>query len=65
MLYSRALFIYLVHIEWCVFVNSKLLVYPHPTPIPFGNFRFVFYVCESICFVHKFLRITFLDSTYK
>ena len=46
------LVIYLSYIQWCVSVNSKLLVYlsPHLPNIPFGNhtFVFIFYVCESI-----------------
>ena len=31
----------------CVYVNLKLLVYPS-LPFPFGNRKFVFYVCVSI-----------------
>ena len=36
------------------------------SPFPFGNHKFVFNVCESFCFVKKFICIIFfLDSTYK
>ena len=32
----------------CVYVNTKLLIYPSPSPFPFGNLKFVFKVCESV-----------------
>ena len=35
---------------------------PH---FPFGNHVFVFYFCESLCFINKFIFIIFLDSLYK
>ena len=44
--------------------NSQFI--PPTPPFPFGNHKFVFYVCESICyFVNKFICIIFLDSTCK
>ena len=46
--------------------NPKLLDTPRLCPFPFGNCKFVFYVCESIFyFVNKFICIVFLDSPYK
>ena len=33
--------------EECVSTYPKLLLYPSPT-FPFGNHKFVFYVCQSI-----------------
>ena len=39
--------VYPFYIEQCVFVNPQLLIYPWPLPhIPFGNHKFVFYVCK-------------------
>ena len=35
--------LYLQH----VYVNPKLLIYP-PSPFPFDNHKFVFYVCGSV-----------------
>ena len=31
----------------CVYVTPKFLIYS-PTTFPFGNHKFVFYVCESV-----------------
>ena len=46
-----------------VYVSSKLLIYlPPPSPLVT---MFVCCVCESICFVNKFICIIFLDSTNK
>ena len=28
--------------------NPKLLIYPSPNRFPFGNHKFVFYVCEPV-----------------
>ena len=36
-----------------------------PTSFPFGSKKFVFYVCESLLCIYKFISIIFLDSTYK
>ena len=41
---------YLFYIQQCVYFNPKLLVYPS-SPSPFGNHKFVFYVCESASFL--------------
>ena len=37
-----------------------------PSPVPFGNHKFVFKVCESVSFlqINSFVAL-FLDSTYK
>ena len=54
---QQVLYVYLFYIQQCVYVNPKLLIYLSPlTPtIPFGNHKFLFYVCESIyCFVSFF-----------
>ena len=32
---------------WCVYANPNFLIYPSP-PFPFGNHKFVFYVCGPI-----------------
>ena len=49
--------------QQCVYINNKLLSYL--SPFPFGNLKFVFYVCGFICFVNKFICIFYLESTYK
>ena len=36
-----------LYIYWCVSVNPKLLIYPS-LPFPFGNYKFVLYVCGSL-----------------
>ena len=46
--------------EWCVSVNPKFLIFPYLSS-PFGNHKFVFYVCESVCFVNKFTCIMFFE----
>ena len=38
-------------------------MYPS-SPLPPGNHKFVFYICDSFCFVKKFICTLFLDSTY-
>ena len=38
--------VYLCYIQQYVHVNLKLLILSYP-PFPFGNCKFVFYVCES------------------
>ena len=38
----QQLFVYM-----CVYVNPELLIYLFP-PFPFGNHKFVFFVCESV-----------------
>ena len=35
-----------------------------PPLIP-SNHKFIFYICNSFCFVDKFMCSLFLDSTYK
>ena len=48
---------------YCVYVNPKLLIYPH-SAFTFGNHTFVFDGCRSI--VNKFICIIFfLDYPYK
>ena len=37
---------------------------PPPAFAP-GNHKFVFYICDSFCFVNEFICTIFLDSTYK
>ena len=32
----------LFYIYWFIYINPKLLVYSSPSPIPFGNRKFVF-----------------------
>ena len=34
-----------IYIQWCVYVNPKLLIYPPPQHVPFGNRKFVFKIC--------------------
>ena len=36
----------LFYIQWCANINFNFLVYP--SPFPFGNHKFVFYVSGSI-----------------
>ena len=31
-----------------VYMLINLLIYPSPPPFPLGNYKFVFYVCESL-----------------
>ena len=38
---------YLFYIQQYVYFNPKLLIYPS-LPLPFGNHKFAFYVCESV-----------------
>ena len=38
---------------------------PSLSPLPLGDHKSVLYVCESICFVYKFICVIFLDSKYK
>ena len=42
------LILYLFYIQQLVSVNPKLQIYPFPPSFPFGNHKFVFYVCESV-----------------
>ena len=37
---------------------------PARLPASPGNHKFVFYICDSFCFVKKFICTLFLDSTY-
>ena len=54
------MFIYFIYRS--VSVNPEFPIYPSP-PFPFGNHKFVFYVCESyFCFVNKFNQIDFLKA---
>ena len=48
-LYSRFLLI-IFYIQYCVYVNPKLLIYSCAR-FPFGNHKFVFYICGSIVIV--------------
>ena len=34
------------------------------SPFPTDNHKLLFYICDSICFVNKFICAIFLDSTY-
>ena len=36
-----------------------------PYPLSSGKHKIVSYVCNSICFIEKFICTFFLDSTYK
>ena len=36
------------YIYYCVYVTPKFLIYLSSAPFPFGNHKFVFYVCDSI-----------------
>ena len=36
-----------------------------PPRFPLGNRKVAFYMCDSLCFVNKFICTIFLDSTYK
>ena len=47
---QKVLVVYLFYIQQCVYVNPKHPFYPSPS-FPFGNHKFVFYVCESIVFL--------------
>ena len=47
---------------YLLLINSKFVPLPF---FPFGNYKFVFYACESLCSVNKFICIIFLGSTYK
>ena len=44
---QEMLAVYPLHMSWCVSDNPVFLTYPSPT-FPFGNYKFVFSVCESI-----------------
>ena len=48
---------YLFHIQWCVSVNPKSLIYTSYPLSPFVNHTFVSYVCESLFW--KFTCIIF------
>ena len=53
------------HTQQCAHANPKLPFHAFPTPFPFGYHKFVFKVCESVCFAKKLICIIFLDSTYE
>ena len=50
--------VYLFYAQQCVSANPKVLNLSLPTPFPFGNPMFVFYVCESVP-LFKFICILF------
>ena len=60
---QQVLIVYLFYIQQCISVNPKLIIYPS-SPFPFGNHKFVFYVCVSI-YVLYISSFVSLDSTYK
>ena len=39
--------------------NLDSTYHPSPTPLPFGKYLPVFYVCESVCFVGEFICVIF------
>ena len=48
-------------------INSSYLLISYlkfvPSPfLPFGNHKFVFYICESVLHIHSF--VLFFNSTY-
>ena len=43
----------------CVHVNPQLLIYPFANHFPFGNHKFVFYVCESVYVLYRYSLILF------
>ena len=59
MLYSNSYWLSILYIVVCVYVNPKLLLHPSLPHFPFGNHNFVFEICESFCFVNKFIYILF------
>ena len=47
MLYSRSLLV--IYFIYCrVYVSIPISQFIFPTPFPFGNHKFAFYVCGSI-----------------
>ena len=45
----------LFYIWQCVSVNPKFPIYPSPLSLPFGNHKFIFYICEYVSYF-KFHR---------
>ena len=62
--YTEVLVGYLFYMQQGVCVNPNLLIYPSPTPFPFGNHKFVFYVLESLSVlqISSFASFFFLIS---
>ena len=60
---QQVLVAYLFYIEQCVYVNPNLLIYSSLPPFPFGNHKFVFYVCESVNWNMNCVSINFLKFT--
>jgi len=42
-----------------LYVNLILLICPFSSPLLFGNHKFVFHVCESVCILHIHLFVLF------
>ena len=62
MLYSRSFLVtYFKHNTVCLSVNPKLLIYPPYFVIPFGNSKFVLYVCgsNSVLYISSFVLFLF------
>ena len=60
-LYSRSFLVFCFTYRSVYVSHPNLPIYP--SPLPLGNNKFVFYICETICFVTKSLCTIFLDST--
>ena len=56
---------YTCYMWYCVSDNPKLIIYPSPSPLPFGSYKFVFSVL-SLFLSHKQVHFCqILDSTHK
>ena len=59
---QQVLVVHLFYIQSCVYIIPQFLIYPFPPgPFPFGNHKFVFYVCESL----SVLQISPLVSVFQ
>ena len=58
------LVVYLAYIQLFASANPKLLIYPS-CPFPFGNHKFVFYVCGSISvlYISSFISFFLIPHT--
>ena len=44
----QKVFACLLYVYYCMYVNPSFLIYSSLTSFPFGNRKFVFYVCRSV-----------------
>ena len=47
------------YVFWFASANSKVPLHPSSTPLLLGSHESVLYVCESVCFIDKFICVLF------